>query len=114
MTYIGFKVWLADASVVKADSFADLPAIGIVILMAYYDQCFDVANRHHYRKVLDGCDWYYFDQGDIQGVRSSNTKDEWNPAPEGISAALMKKSAPELSNAAFNKISDTAMQDYIY
>ena len=113
MNIVGFKAWLPDGSSVAADNFTDLPN-GLVVVMAYYDQYFDTVNHYHYRKVLDGCDWYYFDKDDIHGVRSSTVKGEWKAAPEGIADELVKKSAPELETSAFNAIVDASMADLVY
>ena len=113
MNLIGFKVWLDDKHVVRADNFVDLPTTGIIILMAYYDEFYDPAKRCRYRKVTDGCDWYYFDRGDVHGIYSSDRVGEWQPKPEGIADELIKQGIM-IDKALFDSISDQAMEDLIY
>jgi hypothetical protein len=104
MKLIGFKIWLEDGSIVKADDFSDLPSTGIVVLMGYYDEWYDVPNNYYYRKVVDGCDWYYLSGGDILGVRSSAKVGEWQPKPQGIHDDTLIKQGVLVSDEVWQRI----------
>ena len=114
MKFIGFKVWLEDGSIVKADNFIDLPATGIVVLMGYYDRFYDVVNNFYYRKVVDGCDWYFFHDGDIDGVRSLAKAGKWKRKPEGLHDNTLIKKGVQVSDEMFYKISAEADKELHY
>ena len=114
MKLIGFKVWLQDGSIAKADDFSDLPATGIVVLMGYYDQFYDVPNNYYYRKVVDGCDWYYFSADDIHGIRSSAKAGEWQPKPQGIHDHTLIKKGVGISDEKFLAIAAEADRELHY
>jgi hypothetical protein len=104
MEVLGYKITYTDGTVRKAPDFNDLPNERIQIVMVFYVD--EYAPGKHYRKMMDGCDWYYVDRlGELQGVRSEDTGIQTKPTGE------LSKSGEYTTDENFKKLTDAALAD---
>ena len=107
MNVLGFKVWYADDSVEKATRWPERRT-DVLIVVTYEDECF--APNCHYRIMLDGQDWYWWDGERVQGIPSK--KGEWQDPPDIDQKRLMKGTM--VDDAKFRRISVLAMEDLAF
>lgn len=105
MNIIGFKIWTKDG-VFQSDDWNELPDRDVLIVMVYYDEIY--APDCHYRKTIDGCDWYWFEDDDVHGVRSE--AQGWQPKPDKPNV----KQGVMVDDALFERVSREAMADKRY
>lgn len=78
MNLLGFGIWYADGSSQQARDWSVLPSQDILFVYEYFDESYK--SNYRYRRVTDGCDWYWFDGEKVQGVRSED--EGWQPKPD--------------------------------
>lgn len=79
MIVLGFGIWTADGVVQKSRDWDILPSQDILFVYEYFDARYE--GDYHYRRVIDGCDWYWFDGEKVQGIRSKESG--WQTKPDG-------------------------------
>ena len=110
MNIVGFKIWYTDGSMRRGKVWEDLPSKGVQIIMCYYDEFYTKDKR--YRKTIDGCDWYWFLDGDIHGERAIDGPTV--PKPSRVPDALLKKGEWARSLEEFTIITNSASKDETY
>lgn len=92
-----WKAWYEDGrKFSSADTmWQDLPNRGMVGVVVY--------EEYPYRRILDGGDWYWLENGDIH---QTNTHEEWGqflPAPDINCTSCLKRSGV-MSDTAWKRI----------
>lgn len=82
MIVLGFGIWYANGSSQQARDWTVLPSENVLFVYEYFDERYE--GDYRYRRVIDGCDWYWFDGESVQGVRSEETGEQPKPDVEGI------------------------------
>ena len=111
MKIIGFKIWYLDGSMQASSNWRELSVADVLIVMAYYNEFFEEDKR--YRKVIDGCDWYWFADGDIHGVRSEDGVTRL-PKPDGIDDLDLKRGEWAPSQAVFEQVTTASNNDLVF
>ena len=106
MIVLGFGIWTADGAVQKSRDWDILPSEDLLFVYEYFDERYE--GDYRYRRVTDGCDWYWFDGEKVQGVRAKESG--WQPKPEGTGV----KQGVLVSDELFRAIGELAAADRIF
>jgi hypothetical protein len=84
-----FRAWYEDGSAYSCADvpWQELPAEGMVGVVVYLDP-----HVTPYRRIVDGCDWYWLADGQIQGVMTHAQWGKFAPAPNVGCLSCLKRS----------------------
>lgn len=83
----GWRAFYADGRAYASTRVAwqELPARGLVGVVVYLS--------HPYRRILDGHDWIYLEDGEFVTVGTHPEWGRWTPKPDGVPADMLKRGA---------------------
>ena len=86
----GWRAWHWDGDLVDVYSsselrWQDLPRRGVVGVVVYLDP--------PYRRIIQGHDWVWLEDGALLSITTADEWGEWAPAPEVDCAACLKRGA---------------------
>lgn len=81
----GWRAYDADFSEYPSVevTWRELPARGLVGVVVYLS--------HPYRRIIDGHDWMWMEDGEIRVVDSDSEWGQWADPPDGVPAAMLKR-----------------------